>query len=269
MLYQRNAKTALAMGAGLTHEYRGILSMLIDLMALHDNGGIPADTAYIAGNLNIGSRKWNQSVLPTLLNAQKIKKVKRGGIDVYIWAHPEWATGPKRVIQMETEAASSGDKAEVGKNHYPTPPPPAILNSNEVLGFREDIAEEVREVTGIRRGVTDNDPSEFYNLKPAPPAEIVAPPPPDPAPKPEPQPDIAPAVSAMDVLERAGIDVSNHPRGDLFWARVEHNVTLEKWLETIPLNEIVARLARAQQQGLIDDHVNSLASYDQYVLEEG
>ena len=84
-IYTRNAHRALSFGQGFKPEVRLVLSALIDLMAMHqDKGGIPATPdSYVAGMLGLGQRKWTQTVLPVLIDAKRLKRVKIQGIYVY------------------------------------------------------------------------------------------------------------------------------------------------------------------------------------------
>lgn len=83
--YLRNGDSALRYCRGLPIETAGILSMIIDIMAMHSqSAGIPCEPkAYIAGLIGVGTRKWTQTIEPTLINAKRIVKVEHDGIMVY------------------------------------------------------------------------------------------------------------------------------------------------------------------------------------------
>lgn len=120
--YNRNAQEALNLGSGLPWEIKGLLSILIDIMAIHDNNGIPCDPPiYICGMLSIGQRKWTTVVLPALINAHKIKRVKRGGIEVYVWHDHNLMVGPRALVQEMLMPEMPYDRTQpYGSVHNPT-----------------------------------------------------------------------------------------------------------------------------------------------------
>ena len=97
--------------------------------------------------------------------------------------------------------------------------------------------------------------------------EPVAPPEPEVVEDNTPVPDI-PSHSAHAVLERAGIDVTGHRLGELYWHRVEHNEILAEWLKVMSINEIVDRLNRARLAGKLPKNPNGLTAFEDIVLGE-
>jgi len=283
VFYRRNAKSALAITAGLPLDLRGALLMMIDLMALHEGKGIPADKHYIGGVLRIGSRKWTQTIEPGLIEAEKIKKVRRGSEDVYIWADPDMIEGPRRVIDfLFDENEGEGDLPPEAPFYVDTPDDKDFSQpESELIGATEMLVELQKEDEKSQNDTSAGDRWGAGNFTGDDVAREVASDPPPKAMMDEAKDstrdatgiakpaneEIIPAVSAYEVLERAGIDVEGHPRGPFFWARAEHKEVLDRWLQAVPLNEIIARLAKAKQAGKIEDHLNNLGAYERYVME--
>lgn len=286
VLYLRNAKEVLNLCAGLDAELSGILSRMIDVLATHDNQGIPVEPpSYAPGILGVGQRKWTQTYLPKLLGTRKIKRVKRHGIEVYVLADPELMEGPRAVVRLVTDEQLAAidrilnDKSGWKQHFWPDSPP--IIQRDprpEVrIGRMPDeesnvapVDDELRETVDamIRDKIWDrsNDPVDMKPVEP--PAE----------PKPVKaklisdelvavQPELVPKPVVYDVLKQAGIDVDGHPSGEFFWYRQEHQEVLDKWLRTVPVNEVVARISRAVQAGRFQDHANNLEIFTDTVLE--
>jgi len=224
--YKRNAKESLHISSGLDFINAGVLSRMIDLMAVHDNQGVPVEPpSYIAGLLGCGERKWTQTLKPALIGAHKIKIVKRGGVKVYVWHDIELMEGPRALVQ----------------------------GVEEVTGFNSDL------VYGGPEFIVEPDPVPVINIVPI---ETPTAPQPDPV---SPQ-ELIPQPSAYEILKRAGIDVDNHPRGEFYWARAEHNEIINEWLKTVPLSEIVVRIDKARIAGQLQDHQNSMGDFDEIVM---
>lgn len=319
--YIRDAKAALAIGAGMEFREKAALSVLIDLMALHENQGIPAQPpSYIAGMLGVGQRTWTEGIMPKLLAAKKIRHTRRDGIEVFMWGDQEVAGRVSFLIEHDPSVTgiapvdlgplvradrrssaggvtisirgepSSGPPAEMFAMGYaPQAPKPlqtedgtpvlagqiptdreieaeitedaAIVAAAdlkpEVLSPREAAAERIERMADPRTtmGVDPDEPQgEFWRVDRSG-ADL----------KPEVEP--VPAVSALEVLRQAGLPVYDHPRGEFFWARTEHTEVLNRWLQTVPLSEVVARIARAWRDGEISPHPNGMAAFEGVVIE--
>lgn len=239
--YLRDAKAAINLGAGLPFEHRAALALLVDLMVLHDNQGIPAEpSSYIAGMLGLGQRKWAQAIAPVLVETGRIRKVKRKGIEVYVWGDLSIFDGDKAVAILQPEQDS----------------PPRGMDGMPAKG------EAGRAPLDTQAPASPQQPAWGGPLHGS---EEFAPPP-SPPPTPEEKPEIVPAVTAIEILSSAGINVEDHPDGAFFWARREHSDVLDKWLEKLPASEISARLARALQQGQVtDQHPRNLDAFAAYV----
>jgi len=279
--YIRDAKEALNIGAGLSGEIRGVLSLLVDLMVIHNNEGIPCEPpSYCAGMIGQGEKKWTHTFMPALVEAHKIRRVNKNGIDVWVWHDKNlMAGGPRAII----DRATGVDNADVGKG-----------DDYKHRGMRLDVAEDV---CVLHHGCDDlpNNPAreiklEDIQLSPAP----FLPPSPPPTQEtvvdldereaekpvfkdagPEPAPgrtDPIPYPSAIDLLGRAGVDTANHPHGEFFWARADHKPTIKKWMghHGNDHDKILMLLYKAVEAGEIDPeaHPNKLEFYDKFVMVE-
>lgn len=255
MLYLRSARAALNIGAGLDLDARGALSILTDLMVIHENKGIPASPpSYIAGIIGVGQRKWTQSLEPVLVRAHKIKRVKRDGIDVYVWADDSMTSGPGAIARPAPQSTNSGARIDV-----PTPTPPQPVELFTDRSYRPMTDRQLRD-----RIIADTPapPAPSAPMtKPTEPTEPARKPPPPSLPE---APDLIPMPTAMDVLKRAGYP-TEHERGDLYWLRVEHTEALREMTRTVPINEIVARIAAAVQDGTAPKSANSMAAFETIV----
>lgn len=278
MKYIRDAKLALAIGAGLSFREKGAMSMLVDLMALHENQGIPIQPpSYIAGMLGLGQREWSQTIEPNLVRAQKIKRARRGGIEVYVFADHAAAE-----VISPLEVAAVDARLEV-KDRSVTPSDTALMRSLRTQAPAEMIGMVmVPPATGPVMIPAGSEPPKVLQTEDGTPVpggriptdrEIVVEFTEDAAIVSEadlkPKTEIVPAVSALEVLERAGLPVYDHPKGEFFWARSEHTEVLNRWCQTVPLNEIVARIARAVQEGRVDKHPNGMSAFAEFVTEKG
>lgn len=254
--YLRNAKEAINLGSGLDLESRGALSILVDLMMIHEGQGIPANPpSYIAGMLGIGQRKWTQTIEPALLGAHKLRKTRRSGMDVYVWADPDLASGGARALGEVVDSAEPAHEM----------PRPVELRARLVPTHRKATAPPQPE----RQAAL---PIERPEPRPVmPPAEdtrhvvplVTSPMPPEQA-----AADLVPMPSAYDVLKRAGLSPDDHPRGEFYWLRSEHQATLRRWLAAVPLSEIVVRLDKARLAGrLPKEQPNSLDAFEAIVME--
>lgn len=329
--YLRDPKEALALGAGLDLEARGALSLLIDLMMVHDQQGIPAyPPSYIAGMLGVGQVKWSKTLRKKLLATQKIKLTRRNGIDVYVLNGFEGVVGERSVSApsmfqrgtpqgfatagaedrycRDVEAGvydedltredledlakdggglaktmlrdQEGDRAPGGINREPLPywkhgaaepvetPPDLKKFDGGAYSGHTDTALPPHPTQKLVADMTEADKAKVMAMAEGPAACTTRAP--ESAPEPaacttRPAPEYVPAPSAIDVLRRAGVDVAGHPAGEWFWARIEHGETLSEWLKVAPLNEIVANLARARQDGRLPEHPNRLGAYTPFI----
>ena len=246
--YLRDAKAAINLGAGLPFEHRAALALLVDLMVLHENQGIPAEpSSYIAGMLGLGQRKWAQGIEPVLVESGRIRKVKRKGIEVYVWGDSSIFDGDKAVAILQPEQDSpprgmDGMPAKGGAGRAPLDTQAPAPSPNHMRN------EKLEEPTWW---------GSLHGSEEAPPS---------PPPAPEPKPEVIPAVTAIEILSSAGINVEDHPDGAFFWARREHSDVLDQWLKKLPANEIAARLARAVQQGQVtDQHPRNLDAFAPFI----
>jgi len=255
--YTRNARNALNLGSGLPWEARGVLSMMVDLMAIHDNEGIPCEpSSYIAGSMGLGQRKWTQGIEPILINARKIKRVRRGGIDVYVWYDGGYMHGDNAVIEPVRAAApvhldkfASSVEKRMRRDRLSLNVSGMPITEDEAVPEGE--AHFVHPDGRVDKIVTAD----------------VSPVSPPPAPAANPKRVLD--VSAYDLLKSAGIDVDGHPRGVFFWARAEHTAKLREWMETVPLSEIAVRIDKARIAGQFNDHQNSMAAFEAAVMGDG
>lgn len=252
VIYMRDAKAALSIGAGLGIREKGAMSILIDLMALHEGQGIPAEPpSYIAGMLGVGQRQWTQGIMPKLIGAQKIKRVRRGGIEVFVWHDDRFVDGPEPIIRTVDDEGRSFTVDNI-KDEMPEgagEEVAALKPAEQMAGQGDD--QDPRGGAGTA-GATVRPSTEPRET----PVEAVAPP----------ETETIPAVSALEVLQRAGVSVYDHPEGEFFWARSEHTDTLNKWLEVVDLNQVVDRIARAIQDGRAPTHPRMMADFEPFVL---
>lgn len=260
--YVRDVSQCLGFCKGFQGDVSGALALLIDLMALHadEEGGVPCEPkSYICGMIGIGERKWTQTIEKTLVKAGRIKQVTKRGIKVWVFPDDQMR-GPKALFRPAPMAAGERLPMPVGDRFYrqPEAQPFDALGSPLPTG-------PVTETNPVNE-ITDPAPKP---IEPTPPAiEEIAPPK---MPMPAVIEDTTPAVevpvhSAYEVLKQAGVDVESHERGELFWYRSEHAEVLNRWLETVPVNEIVVRIDKARIAGNLPNSPNGLLAYENIVL---
>lgn len=245
MIYSRDASIALNFGAGLPFETKAVLSILMDIMAIHGGRGIPCGQPnYIAGLVGVGQRRWTQRIEPALIGAQKIRKTMRNGIEVYVFC------GPSGIGQAERRDTDEEDPEPPRRESVAAP----VARSPEPATKVQPRAPDIQAASPPPVAAPISTPS-----RPASRAPIPAAPP---------TPNMVPAPNAYDLLKRAGVAVDDHPRGVFFWQRVDHAVILHGWLAKCPLDVVLDRLARAQQAGKMPKDANSLTAYESIALGE-
>jgi hypothetical protein len=245
--YIRDVSQCLGFCKGFQGDTSGALALLIDLMALHadEEGGVPCEPkSYICGMIGIGERKWTQTIEKTLVKAGRIKQITRKGIKVWVFPDDQMR-GPKALFKP------------IGVQTWVAP------SKQEDVQFRDMHLQQWPDAQ------SQSDPVP-KPIKPTPPPAIeeIAPPSmPMPAVIEDttPIPDV-PSHSAYEVLKQAGVDVEGHERGELFWYRSEHAEVLNRWLETVPVNEIVVRIDKARIAGNLPKSPNGLLAYENIVL---
>jgi hypothetical protein len=305
--YVRDSSAVIAFCRGFEKEGVSLaLMMMVDLMAQHSDstGGIPCQPlGYLPGLLGMTQRKWTQTIEPALVQAKKIRTVTKNGIKVWVFAD-EYMSGPRALFKpvptakwehkfpdammdgapasptmqelrakgrerlqatherMNREARPHGatevEREALGLPDVPFRTSPMVPEGTMVA--LDSSMEEVARVTGI-----NTDPKPYWETSQDKPEQLQ--------PVPQKVEDTTPVQpvpshSAYEVLKQAGIDVDGHPRGEFFWLRSDHHEQLNKWLETVPLNEIVARLDKARVTGRLPDVANTLVAYDSIVMGE-
>lgn len=276
--YLRDARGSIGFCKGFQGDVAGTLNLMIDLMALHyEDGGIPAEpVTYIAGALGLAStRKWVQTIEPVLVASGRIKKVSRNGIKV--WVFPEdMMSGPKALFRPllpnpgplvhaqdpgNVDARSLAWDEIGGDIREPLLESELAPNPGRIMPVPETYAE------ALKREAQPHGPTEIaIDAADTPDRPMPRPAPPPVTDNPTPVADIPPR-SAYEVLKQAGIDVDEHERGLAFWHRIEHGEILSRWLETVPLNEIVVRLDKARIAGILPSYPNGLLAYEDIVLD--
>lgn len=274
MIYLRDSAACLAFCKGFQGVTAGALSLMIDVMAQHkDQKGIPAVPAsYIAGLLGIGQRKWSQTVEPELMAAGRIKIVKRGGIDVYVFPdkfmvgdHALFRFDQKDAVPQWVEAVEAGPQTVRADMNFKTKGPDSFESDLTIVE-----AEDAPDGQYIKLGddggleLVDTSSGEIVST-----AKILDQEEGEALPHPvEPDEPRMPERSAYEVLKQAGVPVDDHERGELFWHRVEHGEVLAKWLrDGLTINQVVDRIARSVQAGHLPEPLNSMIALEHIVLE--
>lgn len=230
------------------------LMTMIDLMAAHyeDYQGIPSEPAsYLSGLLGITQRKWTQSIEPTLVHSKRIRIATRAGIKVWVFPD-EKMTGSKALFKPAP--------APIWPERFPHGLQPST-SGDEREWRHMHLAEFTPRLDKTR---AEEHGSLAQALQPVAPSPVSQPEPePEPAPEPEPDKTI---YTAYEVLKQAGVDVDNHDRGEFFWLRADHNEVLSRWLKTVPVNEIVARIDKARLNGKLPAKPNGLLAYESIVM---
>jgi|GEM_PF-3753076 len=297
--YIRNAMACINFTRGFEKSEVGYsLSVMIDQMAIHldEYGGIPSDPhSYVCGLIGTTPRRWKQTIEPTLIAAKRIRKVTRNGIKVWVFPDNKMK-GPHALFRMasvsdlEEELLIAEADQKVDEVFHGLKPEDVlqegVTDPDDAHDWKspddvdtslvDDAISEIHKTTGISNASLGRRPEEVSPDDLRAPDTVNPPAPVHPVHQevndvdtiPVEKPATTPTHTAYDVLKQAGVDVDNHERGQFYWLRQDHNIILQAWLEKMPVNKIVDRIARAKHEDRLPKIANSLAAFEDIVFGE-